>query len=179
MSTPEDIPPLPELDELPASIEPRRDLWPDIEHALSDSARARAHRRWRAPRAAWVGVPLAAAASLAIALWPAEQPAPAPAPPPVTEDAPPTDDLAEAFAAYRAAAQKLDAALAERAADLPPETRRVIDDNRRIVDDALRELEHALETSSDPVLVSMAHQAWGQKLALLEAALRASEATHM
>lgn len=177
-------PPPVDLSSLPKSLEPQRDLWPDIARNLAPRAAPSAPAsqaagpparvlRWRI--AAALALPAAAAA---LALWwvrPAvvspvasvDAPAPAALPAPGGGD-----DLAQAFEAYRAAAAQLERAIRTRSDNLPPDTRAVLEDNLQVIDGALKRLETALQAHpADPALVGMALQMWRSKLALLEQTL--------
>ena len=157
------------LDALPRSIEPGRDLWPDIEARL-ESREVRAGRRWLWPAAA--AVLLVAASSLITAtLLRDDEPLVARRAP---EDRP-VGYAAASFGpgqalgpAYEVARQDLARALSARIDRLPPEARRQVEKNLAEIRRASTEINAALELSpGDPLLEELLLNAYQDELAVL------------
>ncbi len=136
---------------LPESIDPERDLWPDI-RARIDSGRVLTLPGARpAPRFSWIQL-AAAAAVLVIASAVLTRTLSAPAAPTMVE-APAVDSAVNAralasFASYERTAADLTAALERRSAQLDPATRAVLERSLRTIDQAITEAREAL--AADP-----------------------------
>jgi hypothetical protein len=167
------------LRDLPPTIDPGADLWPEIA-ARIESGRGRRRR-------ISLGLALAAAATL-VAVWrlaprPVEpEAAPAAAPPtriaiaPAEPATPPATaapaDVIAGEQALRAAAGQLASAYDRRRPLLDRALLAVYDENLQIVDAAIRDSRAALvESPDDPALARLLDRAYHHKLALL---LRAS-----
>ena len=132
------------VDRLRRSLEPGRDLWPEIEALVARPRRA-AGRRWA------VVYRLAAAVALMVAggalsqlLWPAAGPT-GPGSGDAVAVAAIGAELEVAEGEYLRAKEALWLAAYGRRDDLSPATLRVVERNLRIVDEAIRELRQALE----------------------------------
>jgi hypothetical protein len=173
------------IDALPASVEPARDLWPEI-RARVDAVRVRPMMAplerppatVRAPRPWWLGL-AAAAAMLVVAsvslTWLVMRPGvtsstvaeqPADSTPPVV----PAAALAS-FASYERSAADLASALEQRAERLDPATRTVLERSLRTIDEALAEARAALAADpSSAAFHSFVEAAYRQKLDFLRRA---------
>lgn len=175
-----------QVDALPASIEPARDLWPEIRGRM-DAARVKplgviitptASRGASWPRlAAAAAVLVVSSVSLTwLAMRPSE-PAPAVAVEPTdptaegAASAMPSATALATFASYERSAADLATTLEQRAARLDPATREVLDRSLRTIDEALSEARAAL--AADPASAafqSFVDAAYRQKLDFLRRA---------
>ncbi len=136
----ESEPRLDAFDRLPRSLEPGRDLWPEIEARLVARPRRAAGRRWAvAARLAAAVALMVAGGALSQLLWPAAGPAE------VAAAAPTAAELEVAEGEYLRAKDALWLTAYGRRDDLSPATLRVVEKNLRIIDQAIRELRQALE----------------------------------
>jgi len=157
--------------DLPRSIEPPRDLWPDIDRALDEPAAPVLVRTIRAPR---LRVPALAAAAVALILATAA----------VTTFFLRTSDTAmarklkgmEPAAAEPAALSSEELLRALDAQGLPPETMAVVQRNLAVIDVAIAELEDALaEDPGNEELARMLVSTHRKRADLIEGATRARE----
>jgi len=143
--------------ELPRAVEPPRDLFPELREALPPRE-ASAPGRVAGPQSrAWLGWAGLAASLLilltAAVLYVGRDGGEAPAAPQgeLLASAPATAAYLAAEQEYVRATEQLLAALAERQAELPPETAAVVEENLRIIDTAIAEVKRALdEDPADP-----------------------------
>lgn len=175
---------------LPRSLEPARDLWPGIREGLPARRAglpgpAAGFPAWArgwgglAPAAASIVVVLFIAAALLITLrhgpvppGPGEAAAPAGIAPAAL---PPAGSLALAQAEYRAATEKLLAALQRERGGVSPEALKVIEENLRIVDSAIQEIYRAAaDHPGRKVDESMVTNLYRTRFDLLRQALRLS-----
>ncbi len=136
--------------QLPPSLEPSRDLWPDIAGRLQTMPRIQPVRR-RPWRTALVAAMLAGAfigGVLAARMWPGESGG-------AGFDTAAAPQGGVVFAEFQAARSEyaearttLLASLEMNRESLSPETRAVIDDNLAVINQAVADIEHAL--ASDP-----------------------------
>jgi hypothetical protein len=162
------------LDELPRTIEPSRDLWPDIEAALPPRTDEPARLRpWRLAVAALLLVAATAAITAALVGRDARV-APSPTPPTVVQLAPAPDWQAE----MRQASDLLASTLEQRRPDLDPATLAVVEENLAIIDRAIADCAAALETdpANDESLRRALLAVWRKKIDLLEQATRLPQA---
>ncbi len=176
------------LADLPAELEPDRDLWPAIEARLRDPSTAPARPApWRLAVAALILV--AATAAITASLVQPDTPAPAPAGLVATVD--PADVVAEVEPADRGAAVEpadwqtemrqandvLAATIEQRRADLDPATLAVVEANLAIIDQAIAECASALEANpASGDLQEILLAVWRKKIDLLEQASRLPQA---
>ncbi|HEX2093962.1 MAG TPA: zf-HC2 domain-containing protein [Longimicrobiaceae bacterium] len=164
------------LGALPSGVIPPRDLRPGIDarrHEAVDLLRVRRRRRLA------YGA-LVTAAALVLALTPyllrtrtVERSS---APAAQTAVSPATEELRAAEARYSRAFVELEAALAERGAEVAPEAADLLRKNLRTVDGALREYRRALaDDPIDPDLARMALAAYERRLDLLRGTLESVE----
>jgi len=142
------------IEQLPAEIEPARDLWPGVEARIREAGApggrraSRGDERWR-----WLAIAAGVAVvatSLVFGLKDrGESPVAGLAPPQSAEPGGPGWDAANA-----SNGRDVLAALDARADELDPATVRVIRENLAVIDDALAEIEGALE--QDPANARMA-----------------------
>lgn len=174
---------------LTASIEPDRDLWPDIESKIARMPQdsnvvgfsAKSLLQW---------APLAvAAAVLLIAFGTQLRPEPDAVTPPAqvaatpTPDAPPTNEpdegavvLANMEADYAQARESLLEALDARKEELPEELVATIEENLNIIENAVVDIHRALEESPEnPELERMLHAAYRSEMTLLQTVVQLDE----
>jgi len=164
---------------LPDSIDPRRDLWPDIRVRIQpQSARAPRGPRWiLRPRWAFAGA-VAAAAVIVIALF-------RPTGPATERDAAESQDLRAGIPTYvtplvqafeqecMGAGKQLLASVASSENPLGPEAAAAIEQNIHPLDLAIEETKSALEENpGDPKLLQMLTSQYQRKLSLLYRAIR-------
>lgn len=163
-------------DRLPRSIEPPRDLWPDVEPRL-DAGRVRTRRPL------WKRHPLAVAASVLIVVSAASLmlvrgPASKGAKPGPEGAASSLARWGQVEAGYRQAAEELRATLELVGSDLPPATRARIEENLEIIDGAIAESRAALEEHPDDrELQELLASTYQRKLSVLQQATRLASDT--
>lgn len=157
---------------LPAEKTPPHELWSGIESRLAPRTRTVLSPLRRRP---WTGALLAAAAVVLLALG--------------TLVDPPNRDrgdvdrtrvaqpvaLALDSQHYTRAVDELLVAVEARRASLPPESRKIVDDNLRVIDQALGEIENALrEDPSNVHLARMLNATHRRKVTLLQTLMKLS-----
>jgi hypothetical protein len=161
------------VDRLPRSIEPERDLWPEIAAEL----RTRRARPSRFPTLR-LSAPLLAAAALAVVVVSSTVTAVL-----LRRDATtvldrprPSSAVLTIEAQYAGAVEQLTAGLEARRASLDPHAVAVVEENLRIIDEAIREARVALgDDPENPDLGRMLQSAYANKLDLLKRATRLEE----
>ncbi len=168
---------------LPESVDPARDLWPDI-RARIEATRVVALPREqgapvatsgpRGPRVSWPQLAAAAAvlvlASVALTRWITEPVVPTVVVAPAMDSAGTARALAS-FASFERTAADLTAALERRAGQLDPATRAVLERSLRTIDQAIAEAREALV--ADPASAAMrgfVESAYRQKVDFLRRA---------
>lgn len=163
-----------EIATLPRSVEPSRELWPDIRSRLEErEARGRAGSL-RALAAAATGALVAGAAALT--LWLSADGDPTEASRAADRGASAGDDPVALVADWRSfereyagAAEELQETLDELGNELSPETRRIVERNLDVIDAAIAESRAALE--GDPAnweLARALRSAWSSKVEMLQ-----------
>jgi hypothetical protein len=144
------------LRDLPRSIEPQRDLWPQIEARLSAAAAAEtpapaATDRRRRPQLRWLAA-AAMVASLAVGVWIGRSALPGVAPPPLASNTRPTTGAVPITWVSDPRYQRQHAALLEslnaQLASLPPASRAKVLASLATIHEAKRQLED--ELGKDP-----------------------------
>jgi hypothetical protein len=167
---------------LPRTLEPGRDLWPEIAARLDGARRGtvdfgRYRTRQRVPMMRYV-VAAAAIALFAVALPLLVEPRPSGVGPVDVAGAAPESDpeLERVTAQYLAARDELMAALAERKDKIAPETYAVVEENLTVIASAVSEIETALaiEPESEK-LERMLYAAYRSEVNLLRQAVQLSE----
>lgn len=159
-----------QVGQLPAAIQPARDLRADIWKEVDRPTLW----RWRYPLAA-AAILLIAISSVVTVLLTRDRNAPVVR---VTEPAPVSVDLVGLESRYSSELTALQETLREHRDQLAPETVRILEENLRIIDDAIQEARSAL--ANDPqsgMLAELLRSAYQRKLDLLKQVARSTAAT--
>lgn len=176
--------------ELPRSIAPERDLWPQIAARLDASSAIdeetvvlfRRPERARRRAASWTYVVTAAAVVLLMLGAPVllnrgQQPVTPQANPPAVASVPEGDEeLKRVAAQYVAARDQLAALLAQRRGDIAPETLAVVEENLTVISTAVSQIQTALAAQPDsPKLERMLYAAYRSEVDLLRQAVELTD----
>ncbi len=168
--------------QLGRSIDPPRDLWPEIAAAV-ERRRVVRERFGGERRALLVAAAAAVVVAVAVGYFAGRQASP----PEVVDVGPPSalrqarlgvDSLAEARVGLERARDQAEMAFAARRDDLPPETVRVIDSNLRVIEQAIAEISAALEEEPDNARLALRlASVYRRQIELLERATRLPDET--
>lgn len=168
------------LGSLADEIEPPRDLWPEIASRLA--APVVVAGRFGPAARRWLAVAASVAAALAALLLAyssgrqqgsagtvaAREATPLAVPAALNDTG-----FAGAEAEFRAARDRLLAALADRRDTMSPETRQIVDDNLRVIDEAIERISAALvDDPLNPRLANQLASAYRRQIELLQRASR-------
>lgn len=168
-----------EVEQLPRSLQPPRDLWPEIAERIEKPERTVHFGRFRGRRPRYsLTRYLVAAAALLVLLFgmPVMMNRSLDQPAPPTTAARPDPEIRRVATQYLEARQELLDVLKERRGAMAPETRAVVEDNLAIIASAVEEIETALAQDEDNrELERMLHAAYQSEVHLLRRAVELTE----
>ena len=164
------------VDRLPSSLEPPRDLWPEIAGRIQSEKVVRGSFGRRALLAAAAAAVLIASVTAAylVGRHQAVPMAQVPTPPAVDESSLLLTSFAElGVNDYQTTRDELLEALEERRHELSPETQKILTENMRVIEEAMARIAEALdENPEDELLMKQLAGAYRQQIGLLQRAVR-------